>query len=74
MIKNKMAWFTRRFVTKFNATALLALFFYANDLVPARAVDSCKECREYQKACVKAHTQAACKSEYSICMKHCKEK
>ncbi len=53
---------------------LLALFAYASDLVPAAATDSCKDCRDYQRACVKAHTQAACKSEYDICMKHCRDK
>jgi hypothetical protein len=57
-----------------SAISLLVLFLYVSDLVPARAADSCKDCREYQRACVKAHTQAACKSEYDICMKHCKEK
>ena len=53
---------------------LLVLFAYASDLVPAVAADSCKDCRDYQRACVKAHTQAACKSEYDICMKHCRDK
>jgi hypothetical protein len=54
--------------------ALLALFAFVSGPVPVRAADSCKDCRDYQKACLKAHTQAACKSEYDICMKHCKEK
>ena len=53
---------------------LLALFAFVSGPVPVRAADSCKDCRDYQKACLKAHTQAACKSEYDICMKHCKEK
>ncbi len=53
---------------------LLVLFAYASDFVPAVAADSCKDCRDYQRACVKAHTQAACKSEYDICMKHCRDK
>jgi hypothetical protein len=52
----------------------LVLFAYVSDLVPVRAADSCKDCRDYQRACLKAHTQAACKSEYDICMKHCREK
>jgi hypothetical protein len=56
------------------AIALLVLFAYVSGLVPVRAADSCKDCRDYQRACVKAHSQAACKSEYDICMKHCKEK
>ena len=56
------------------AIALLVLFAYARGLDPVRAADSCKDCRDFQRACVKAHSQAACKSEYDICMKHCKEK
>ena len=40
----------------------------------ARAADSCQICRDYHQACVKAHSQAACKSEYDICMRHCKQK
>jgi hypothetical protein len=57
------------------AVALLILFTYVSGSVPVRAADSCKDdCRDYQRACLKAHTQAACKSEYDICMKHCKEK
>ena len=53
---------------------LLVLFAYVSDLIPATAADSCKDCRDYQRACVKAHTQAACQSEYDICMKHCRDK
>ncbi len=41
----------------------------------AYPADNCsKECRDFQRACVKAHSQAACKTDYDICMKHCKEK
>ena len=40
----------------------------------ARAADSCKECREFQKACLKAHSKAACQTDYDICMKHCQQK
>jgi hypothetical protein len=40
----------------------------------ARSADDCKICREYNQACVKAHSAAACKSEYDICMKHCQRK
>jgi hypothetical protein len=56
------------------AITLLVLFAYVSGLVPVRAADSCKDCRDYQRACVKAHSQAACKSEYDICMKHCRGK
>ena len=54
--------------------AVLVLFAYVSGLVPVRAADSCKDCRDYQRACVKAHSQAACKTDYDICMKHCRAK
>lgn len=37
--------------------------------------DSCsKDCRDYRRECVKAHSQEACKTEYDICMKVCRKK
>ncbi len=54
--------------------AVLVLFAYMGGPVPVRAADSCKDCRDFQRACLKAHSQAACKTDYDICMKHCKEK
>jgi hypothetical protein len=36
--------------------------------------DDCKLCREDYQACVKAHSQGACKSNYDICLKHCRRK
>ena len=43
---------------------------------PAAAAESqdCKPCREDYAACVKAHTQGACKTNYDICMNHCRKK
>jgi hypothetical protein len=38
-----------------------------------QAADSCKECRDFQRACLTAHSQAACKTDYDICMKHCRK-
>jgi len=38
----------------------------------AAAAESCNVCREYHQACVKAHSQQACRSEYDVCMKHCR--
>ncbi len=41
----------------------------------AQTKDACtKDCRDYYKACVQAHSQGACKSELDICMKHCRQK
>ena len=54
--------------------SLLVLFACVADSVPVRAADSCKDCLNYERACVKAHSQAACKTDYDICMKHCKTK
>ena len=43
---------------------------------PARAqkTDACQDCRDFYKACIKAHSQAACKIDHEICMKHCRQK
>ena len=36
---------------------------------------SCKQlCRDDHNACVKAHTQGACKTNYDICVNHCGKK
>jgi hypothetical protein len=52
----------------------LALFGWLSGLVTARAADSCsKECRDFQRACLKAHSQGACKTDYDICVRHCKK-
>jgi hypothetical protein len=59
---------------KLIAIASLVLFAYVSGVVPARAADSCKDCRDFQKACLQAHSKAACKSDYDICMKHCRQK
>jgi hypothetical protein len=40
----------------------------------AQQPDACKECREFRRACLTAHSQAACKIDYDICMKHCTRK
>ena len=32
----------------------------------------CKTCAEERKICRQAHSQQACDSEYTICMKHCR--
>jgi len=34
--------------------------------------DDCRLCREDFQACVKAHSQGACKANYDICIKHCR--
>jgi hypothetical protein len=37
--------------------ALPILFAYVSGPSPVRAADSCKDCRDYQRAWVKAHTR-----------------
>jgi hypothetical protein len=53
--------------------ALLAVCSYA---ITARAQQSndCKACEEFRQACLKAHSSAACSTDYAICMNHCKKK
>jgi hypothetical protein len=54
---------------------LLALFECLSAAGATQAATSCsKDCRDFQRACEKAHSQAACKTDYDICMKHCKQK
>jgi hypothetical protein len=42
--------------------------------VQAAGANKCQDCRDYRQACIKAHSQQACKSEYDICMRHCQRK
>jgi hypothetical protein len=46
---------------------------WATDAAQAQS-DGCKLCREDYQACVKAHSQGACKANYDICLKHCRRK
>jgi hypothetical protein len=52
---------------------LLGLFSTSSTALAAQSND-CKTCGELQRACVKNHSQQACKTEYEICMKHCRKK
>jgi hypothetical protein len=54
--------------------ASIALTGYLSLLGAVQAADSCKECRDFQKVCLKAHSKAACQTDYDICMKHCRQK
>jgi len=55
---------------------LLLLLALCGSTVAARAQqsDDCKACREFLQACLKAHSSAACNTDYTICMNHCKKK
>jgi hypothetical protein len=52
----------------------LAFIGCLTTLGPVQAADSCKECRDLQRACIKAHSKAACQTDYDICIKHCRQK
>ena len=53
---------------------LIALIGYLSTPNFVRAADSCKECRDFQRACLQAHSKAACQTDYNICLKHCRQK
>ncbi|MBX9842062.1 MAG: hypothetical protein K2Z80_09685 [Xanthobacteraceae bacterium] len=57
------------------SAAVLALLGYVllTNAAPAQS-DDCKLCREDYQACVKAHSQGACKANYDICLKHCRQR
>lgn len=48
----------------------LAILFAVDG--PALA-QSCKDCAEQRKACMKNYAGPACKTEYQICIKSCKK-
>ena len=43
-------------------------------MAAAAQSQDCKLCRDDYTACVKAHTQGACKTNYDICMNHGRKK
>jgi len=59
------------------AIAILLLLFVSfsmNTTARAQQSDSCKACRDFQQACLKAHSREACNTDYVICMNHCRKK
>jgi hypothetical protein len=40
----------------------------------AETAESCQKCRDHNRVCLQNYSQTTCKSEYEICMKHCKPK
>ena len=53
---------------------LILLGISAIDSPRAEQANDCKICREQHKACVLAHSKAACTTEYEVCMRHCRRK
>ena len=59
---------------RITATLLVLVGYgWLTSAAPAQSND-CKLCREDYQACVKAHSQGACKANYDICLKHCRAK
>jgi hypothetical protein len=51
---------------------VLAGPYFASYTAAEAQSQNCKKlCREDYTACVKAHTQGACKTNYDICTNHC---
>jgi hypothetical protein len=53
---------------------VLAVVCTTNTSVHAQQSNDCKACRESLQACLKAHSSAACNTDYAICMNHCRKK
>jgi hypothetical protein len=55
--------------------AALIILLDALSSAQAAGSDNCtKDCHDYQRACLKAHSYDACKTDYDICMKACRKK
>jgi hypothetical protein len=52
----------------------LAVLGTASASVHAQQSNDCRACREFLQACLKAHSSAACNTDYAICMNHCRKK
>src|SRR5262249_55926366 len=58
----------------FAALLVLVGHCLASHVAAAAQSQDCKLCRDDYTACVKAHTQGACKTNYDICMNHLSDK
>jgi len=45
--------------------------FMSHTVAEAQSQNCKKLCRDDYTACVRAHSQGACKTNYDICMNHC---
>jgi hypothetical protein len=54
--------------------AALGLWLCSIPGTAAAQSNDCRLCHDDYAACVKAHTQGACKTNYNICMNHCRKK
>jgi hypothetical protein len=58
----------------FAALLVLVGHCFVSHTAAAAQSQDCKLCHDDYTACVKAHTQGACKTNYDICMNHCRKK
>jgi len=54
------------------ALLLAPSWCWSSEAASAAGAQSCSSCREFHQACIKAHSQQACKNDHDICMKHCR--
>jgi hypothetical protein len=55
------------------AIVILVSAWFCSTNNPVQAQSTCAQCRDQQKACMKNYAGKTCKTEYDICMKHCKK-
>ena len=65
--------FCMRIIATIAVAAMLSMLAGLTGTASAETLGSCKVCREYNRACLQAHSKQACKSELDICLKHCKQ-
>jgi hypothetical protein len=71
---NQLKTALRRLVVIACIVALQILLIGTDSLLAGQTLGSCNVCREYNRACLQAHSKQACKSEMDMCLKHCKQK
>ena len=63
-----------RYAPLIAAAAVTAVFALPWAAALGETLGSCETCREYNRACLQAHSKQACKSELEMCLKHCGRK
>jgi hypothetical protein len=63
-----------RYAPLIATAAIAAVFAMARAAALGETLGSCETCREYNRACLQAHSKQACKSELEMCLKHCGRK
>src|SRR5262249_50294718 len=74
MMKGRANTESRIIMRIFAALLVLVGHCFVSHTAAAAQSQDCKLCRDDYTACVKAHTRGACKTNYDICMNHCRKK